>query len=118
MLIDLFKFSDIVNHKLFRNSFVYTGSNIIRNAIPFLLLPVLTHYLTPTDYGVVATFEVLLAIAIVFVSLSMHGAVAVNFFQIENHTMAGRAKTLTLWDIPDIINCSQCDSIIDFCGCA
>ena len=75
--------SNILNHRLLKNSFVYIGSNVIKNAIPFLLLPVLTRYLTSTDYGIVATFEVLLAIAVVFVNLNMHGAVAVNFFQIE-----------------------------------
>ena len=79
----LLNFSNIVNHKLFRISFVYTSSNVIRSAIPFFLLPVLTRYLTPTDYGIVATFQVLLPITIVFVSLNMHGAVAVNFFKLE-----------------------------------
>lgn len=81
-MTDLLNFSNIFKHKLFKNSFVYTGSNVIRNAIPFLLLPVITRYLTPTDYGIVATFEVLLVIAVVFVNLNMHGAVGVNFFQI------------------------------------
>lgn len=81
-MTDLLNFSNIVRHKLFKNSFVYTSSSVIRNAIPFFLLPVLTRYLTPTDYGTVATFEVLLTIAVVFVSLNMHGAVAVNFFKI------------------------------------
>ncbi len=79
----LFNFFAIINHKLFKNSFIYSSSNIIRSAIPFLLLPILTRYLTPTDYGIVATFQILLAIAVVFVNLNMHGAVAVNFFKIQ-----------------------------------
>jgi len=83
----LFYFSNIFNHKLFRNSFIYTSSNVIRSAIPFLLLPVLTRYLTPTDYGTIAIFQVLLAIAVVLVSLNMHGAVAVNFFKIEKQEL-------------------------------
>ena len=83
----MFKFSNIVNHKLFKNSFIYTGSSVIRNAIPFLLLPVLTRYLTPTDYGIVATFQVLLAFVVVFVNLNMPGAVAVNFFKIEKQEL-------------------------------
>jgi O-antigen/teichoic acid export membrane protein len=52
-----------------------------------LLLPILTRYLTPTDYGIVATFQVLLTIAVVFVNLNMHGAVAVNFFKIEKREL-------------------------------
>ncbi len=83
----MLNFSNILKHKLFKNSFVYTSSNVIRTAIPFLLLPVLTRYLTPTDYGIVATFQVLLAITLVFVSVNMHGAVAVNFFKIEKQEL-------------------------------
>lgn len=84
---DLFKFFTIINNKLFKNSFIYTSSNVIKSTIPFLLLPVLTRYLTPTDYGIVATFQVLLAIAVVFVNLNMHGAVAINFFKIEKQEL-------------------------------
>jgi len=85
---DSLNFSNIFKHKLFKNSFVYTSSNVIRNAIPFFLLPVLTRYLTPTDYGIVATFEVLFAIAVVIVNLNMHGAVAVNYFEIGKQELA------------------------------
>lgn len=73
----------IFKHKLFKNTFIYTSSNVIRLAIPFLLLPILTRYLTPSDYGIVATFQVLLSVMVVFVGLNMHGAVAVNFFKID-----------------------------------
>ena len=83
----MFKFFTIINHRLFKNSFIYTSSSVIRSAIPFLLLPVLTRYLTPTDYGTVATFQVLLAIAVVFVNLNMHGAVAVNFFKFKKQEL-------------------------------
>lgn len=81
----MFNFSDIVNHKLFRNFFVYTSFSVIWRAIPFFLLPVLTRYLTPADYGIVATFQVLFAMAVVFVGLNMHGAVSVNYFKIDKH---------------------------------
>ncbi len=83
----MFNFYYIINNKLFKNSFIYTSSNIIRSAIPFLLLPVLTRYLTPTDYGIVATFQVMLAIILVFVNLNMPGAVAVNFFKIDKQEL-------------------------------
>jgi len=73
----------IFRHKLFKNTFIYTGSNVINKAIPFLLLPIMTRYLSPTDYGIVATFNVLLAVMVVFVGLSMHGAINVNFFKLN-----------------------------------
>jgi len=43
----------------------------------------MTRYLTPTDYGIVATFNVLLAVMVAFVGLSMNGAVNVNFFKLN-----------------------------------
>ena len=76
-------FSHIFKHKLFKNTFIYTGSNVINKAIPFFLLPIMTRYLTPTDYGIVATFNVLSAVMVVFVGLSMHGAININFFKLN-----------------------------------
>jgi len=43
----------------------------------------MTRYLTPTDYGIVATFNVLVAVMVVFVGLSMHGAVNINYFKLK-----------------------------------
>ena len=60
-------FAAILRHKVFRNALVYAGSGVARNAIPFLMLPVLTRYLSPSDFGIVATFEVILAVALVFI---------------------------------------------------
>ena len=47
------------------------------------MLPVLTRYLTPADYGVIAIFNVCVAIFGVFTGLSVHGAVNVNYFKLE-----------------------------------
>lgn len=75
--------STVFTTRLFRNAFVYASTGVVRNAIPFLLLPILTRSLTPAELGVVATFEAVLAIALVCISLNMHGAIAVNFFTLK-----------------------------------
>ncbi|PKM48964.1 MAG: polysaccharide biosynthesis protein [Firmicutes bacterium HGW-Firmicutes-7] len=80
-------FSHIFKHKLFKNTFIYTGTNVINKAIPFFLLPIMTRYLTPTDYGIVATFNVLLAVMVVFVGLSMRGAINVNYFKLKKEEL-------------------------------
>lgn len=79
--------SELLRHKLIRDSAVYAGSGVARNAIPFLLMPVLTRYLSPADVGIVATFEVLLAMGLVFVGLNMYGAIGVNFFKFERREL-------------------------------
>ena len=53
-------FSHIFKHKLFKNDFICTGSSVINRAMPFFLLPVMTRYLTPSGYGVLVNFNVLL----------------------------------------------------------
>lgn len=87
IILNSLNLSYIFKHKLFKNTFIYTSSNAIRSAIPFLLLPVLTRYLTPYDYGIVATFQVLLAIAVVFVGLNLRGAISVNFFKLNKEEL-------------------------------
>ena len=47
----------------------------------------MTRYLTPTDYGIVAIFNVLLAVMVVFVGLSMHGAINVNYFKFKKEEL-------------------------------
>lgn len=59
---------------LVKNSAVYLLSNIINAVIPFLLLPVLTRYLTPSEYGQVAMFQMLISGLGAFVGLNAVGA--------------------------------------------
>ncbi|MBI4685909.1 MAG: oligosaccharide flippase family protein [Nitrospirae bacterium] len=70
----------VTNSTLFRSAGIYTLSKIINSAIPFLMLPVLTRYLTPTDYGIVAMFYVLVGIVSPFIGLSIHGSIGVKYF--------------------------------------
>ncbi|QJQ99367.1 oligosaccharide flippase family protein [Halomonas sp. PGE1] len=53
---------------------VYLASNILNASIPFLLLPILTRHLEPTEYGQVAMFQVLVSALTAFVGLNAVGA--------------------------------------------
>lgn len=44
------------------------------------MIPVLTRYLAPADYGVTATFQVLVGFVAPFIGLSIQGAVARKYF--------------------------------------
>ena len=65
------------------NAFIYTITNLIRSSIPFLLLPILTRYLKPEDYGIIATFQVILSVVLILVNMNMRGAVSVNYFKMN-----------------------------------
>lgn len=49
----------IIKSNLFKLASIYTLSNIIAVAIPFFLLPILTRYLTPYDYGILSMYSTL-----------------------------------------------------------
>ena len=70
----------IVNSSLFRASGIYTFALVLNSGIPFLLLPILTRYLTPADYGIVSMFTLLVSIFNVFTGLSVHGAINRVYF--------------------------------------
>lgn len=72
---------NIFNSSLFKASGIYTITSIINSAIPFLLLPILTRYLSPEDYGIVSMFGVLTSIIGVFTGLSVHGAINRVYFE-------------------------------------
>lgn len=74
----------IANSKLIRSASIYTLTNVINKAIPFLLLPILTRYLTPEDYGIVSMFGVLVSLVTPFTGLSIHGAIARMYYEIDS----------------------------------
>ena len=74
------RFATILARPLLRQAGVYTASNIVGRAIPFLLLPVLTRYLSPTDYGIVSMFLLVALILDPFISLGFAGAVTVKYY--------------------------------------
>jgi len=58
-------------------------ASIINAAIPFLLLPILTRYLDPSQYGEVAVFQVWVALIGAICGLSVHGAANRKYFDYE-----------------------------------
>ncbi|PXW92001.1 O-antigen/teichoic acid export membrane protein [Streptohalobacillus salinus] len=56
-------------------------TSVINSAIPFFLLPVLTRYLSPVDYGIVSMFGMLVSFIAPFTGLSVHGAIARMYYE-------------------------------------
>jgi len=71
----------LLKKKSFVNSLIYVGTDVLNKAIPFLLLPILTTYLTTSDYGIVTVFTAFTTLLTVFVGLSAQNAIYVNYFK-------------------------------------
>ncbi len=63
-----------------KNSFIYLGSSVFSKAMPFLLLPFLTKYLTKEEFGVLSIFLVFNSLYSAVVGMSIHANVTKNFF--------------------------------------
>ncbi|WP_310441138.1 oligosaccharide flippase family protein [Sulfurimonas sp.] len=68
---------------MIRNSIIFTFLELVNKAVPFLLLPILTRYLSPNDYGVIASFTALVSFLGIFIGLSAHGAIDANYFKLK-----------------------------------
>lgn len=71
--------------KLKANSFIggtsiYLASNILNGIIPFILLPILTRYLAPSEYGEVAMFQTLLGALGAFTGSVFVGAAGRKYY--------------------------------------
>ena len=77
----IIKLKSFGKSELAKESGIYTLSSIFEKAIPFLLLPVLTRYLSTKDYGIVSMFLVLIGLTQPFTGFNTHSAVLRNYFK-------------------------------------
>tara|TARA_B100001758_G_scaffold247953_1_gene269033 strand:+ start:18331 stop:19608 length:1278 start_codon:yes stop_codon:yes gene_type:complete len=67
--------------QVLKSSVIYLGSSILNKAIPFLLLPILTKYLSPAEYGVLSIFQLMISFYTAFVGMNMSMNISKNFFK-------------------------------------
>jgi O-antigen/teichoic acid export membrane protein len=79
---------------MIRSSVIYLLGGLLTKAIPFILLPILTRYLTPEEYGTVALFQVLLLLTIPFVGMNLQTNISRNFTKLNRAEMAQLIGTL------------------------
>lgn len=80
MKINVNKF---IESSLFQTAGVYTIASIVNSAIPFFLLPILTRYLTESDYGIVSMFGVMVNFIGPFIGLSVIGSIGRIYYEQE-----------------------------------
>ena len=80
-------FKKLINTDLVANTGIYTIISTIGKAIPFFLLPIITRYLSPEEYGIVKMFTTGLGILVPFVGLNVNTALARNYFDVEDDNL-------------------------------
>jgi O-antigen/teichoic acid export membrane protein len=68
--------------KKLTNSFIVYGiTNALKSLVPFLMLPILTKYMSIKEYGELSLIETSVLFLLPFVMLNIHGAINVEYFK-------------------------------------
>jgi len=67
-------------NQVFKNTSFYTIGNILPQAANFLLLPIYTHYLSTSDYGIISSMQILSSILLIFLTLSIERSIYRMYF--------------------------------------
>jgi len=70
--------------KFLKQVSLYTLVGVISAGINFFIMPVLTHHLSPADYGLLAIFNTYVTILIPIVSVSAYALLSVDYFNQKN----------------------------------
>jgi O-antigen/teichoic acid export membrane protein len=73
-------FNRLVASSLFKASGIYTFTGIFNAAIPLLLLPILTTKLSPSDYGIVAMFQIIVGVIYPIIGMNLEGAISRKYY--------------------------------------
>lgn len=81
---------------LFGDAATYTVSNIVNRVFPFLLLPVLTRYLSPAEYGTFVLFQVVVNFLLPIVGFNGDAAVTRAYVDVDRAALRRYVSTVIL----------------------
>jgi O-antigen/teichoic acid export membrane protein len=73
---------------MIRNAIIYLGASVFNKAAPFLLLPLITRYLTPAEFGTLSMFLVINGLFFAIIGMNIHANVTKNFFTSTSSELA------------------------------
>lgn len=82
---------------------IYTFASILNSGIQFLLLPLLSTYLSPEDYGILSLISVVISLTIPFILIGVDGAIGVEFFRLKKTEITKYISSVLLIPISSLI---------------
>lgn len=87
----------LLHNKLIRSFGIYTIAKVINSCIPFFLLPILTKYLNPGEYGITSMIITVSSFVMPIVTLKIEDAVVRRYYYDE------RTINIYLWNSISIV---------------
>jgi O-antigen/teichoic acid export membrane protein len=77
--------------KILQSAAIYTAASLFEKSISFMLLPILTHFLTVQDYGTITLFTTYYSFLVPIISLQLPVFASVEYFKTtDRHEFASR----------------------------
>lgn len=73
---------------MIRNAIIYLGSSVANKAAPFLLLPLITRFLTPAEFGALSMFLVINGFFFAVIGMSLHTNISKRFHSSSRDDLA------------------------------
>lgn len=70
----------IASGQIIKSFSIYTLANVINKCIPFFMLPIMTAYLTPSDYGIISMATTIASFMLPFVTLRVEDAIVRRYY--------------------------------------
>ncbi|MFI1744757.1 lipopolysaccharide biosynthesis protein [Thalassobellus sediminis] len=77
-----------MSEKLFKTASIYIVVEFLNKSVPFILLPILTRYLTPSEYGLLSLFTVYIYVLVILCSLGLSSSISVNYHQLHKSSIS------------------------------
>lgn len=68
-----------LNLSFFKHMNIYLVGSILQNIIPFVALPIVTKYILPDEYSLIAMFTLMISFFSAFIGVNAHGAIGRKF---------------------------------------
>ncbi len=72
---------------LSKNIIIYGGTNALKSLVPLLMLPILTKYLSVSDFGILSLVETTILFITPFILLNINAAINVEYFKVEHNIL-------------------------------
>ena len=72
---------------LSKNILIYGGTNALKSLVPLLMLPILTSYLSASDFGLLSLIETTILFITPFVLLNINAAINVEYFKVQHNML-------------------------------
>jgi len=75
---------NFLSHDFVKHSKNYLIADFFNKALGFAAIPIFTRLLLPEEYGIIAIFMSIISIFTVLMSVNLHGALAIKYYEKEN----------------------------------